>query len=211
MPAFILMVAACFLGRLFVKMAYRPATYAPTLHTRPSLVESVSILLIGAAVMRVKNTIAMIIMSWLSVQVVSIVAAAETITWSGYEWKVRSSRGAAQGPGPNIFSDSRDNVFVDSKGDLHLRITQREDKKWVAAEIDLTQSLGYGTYQWELSSRYDRLPSNVVVGLFTYISPRSVARQTDGVVGNQKPDTPHEIDIEFTGAWGDANHILHDT
>ncbi len=124
MPAFILMVAACFLGRLFVKMAYRPATYAPTLHTRPSLVESVSILLIGAAVMRVKNTIAMIIMSWLSVQVVSFVAAAETITWSGYEWTVRSSRGATQGPGPNIFSDSRDNVFVDAKGDLHLRITQ---------------------------------------------------------------------------------------
>ena len=158
--------------------------------------------------MRVKNIIATIMMAWLSVQVVSIVAAAETITWSGYQWKVRSTDGTAQGPGPNIFSDRCDNVFVDSEGDLHLRITQRKDKKWVAAEIDLTQSLGYGTYQWELTSRYDRLPSNVVVGLFTYISPRSVARQTDGVVGNQKPDTPHEIDIEFTGAWGDANLIF---
>jgi hypothetical protein len=80
----------------------------------------------------------------------------------------------------------------------------------VAAEIDLTQSLGYGTYQWELCSRYDRFPSNVAVGLFTYISPRSVARQTNGVVGNRKPDTSHEIDIEFTGAWGDANLLLHD-
>jgi hypothetical protein len=82
--------------------------------------------------MRVENIIAIIITSWLSVQVVSA-AAAERISWSGYEWTVRSSDGAAQGPGPNIFSDSRDNVFVDSKGDLHLRITQREDKKWVAA------------------------------------------------------------------------------
>ena len=29
-----------------------------------------------------------------------------------------------------------------------------------------------------------------------------------GIVGNGKPDTPHEIDIEFTGAWGDANHFF---
>ncbi len=155
--------------------------------------------------MRVKGITAIIMMGWLSIQVVSIAAAAERLTWSGYQWTVRSSDGTGQGRGPNMFWDSRDNVFVDSKGDLHLRITQREDKKWVAAEVDLTRSLGYGTYQWEVSSRYDRLPSNVVVGLFTYISPRSVARQTGGVVGNQKPDTPHEIDIEFTGAWGDAN------
>lgn len=158
--------------------------------------------------MQVKNIIVIIMTSWLSVQVASTAAAAEKITWSGYEWTVRSSDGNAQGPGPNVFSDSRENVFVDPKGDLHLRITQRDDKKWVAAEVDLTQSLGYGTYQWEVSSRYDRLPSNVVVGLFTYLSPRSAARQTGGVVGNRRPDTPHEIDIEFTGAWGDANHFF---
>jgi len=158
----------------------------------------------GVAIMQVKFFMAIIMMGGLSVKGVSLAAAAETITWSSYEWRVRSSGGAAQGPGPNIFSDSHDNVFVDAKGDLHLRITQREDKKWVGSEIDLTRSLGHGTYQWEVSYKYDQYTSNVVVGLFTYLSPRRVAQQTGGVVGNGKPDTPHEIDIEFTGAWGET-------
>ena len=77
--------------------------------------------------MRYKNIIATNVVAWLLFQAFSAIATAETIRWSGYEWKVRSTGGAAQGPGPNIFSDSRDNVFVDSKGDLHLWITQRED------------------------------------------------------------------------------------
>jgi hypothetical protein len=101
---------------------------------------------------------------------------------------------------------------VDENGDLHLRITRQPNGKWVAAEINMNQSLGYGTYEWEVSSRYDQFAANVVGGLFTYLSPESVANQTGGVIGNGRPDTPHEIDIEFTGAWGNANlyHTTHD-
>jgi len=132
-------------------------------------------------------------------------AAARNINWSGYSWWVRTSQGNPQGPGPNIFSDSTQNVFVDGNGDLHLKIVKNASNKWTAAEIDLNQSLGYGTYEWEVSSRYDQLATNAVGGLFTYISPESVANQTGGVVGNGVADTPHEIDIEFTGAWGSAN------
>ncbi|MEO8270046.1 MAG: hypothetical protein ABI557_10010 [Aureliella sp.] len=90
------------------------------------------------------------------------VGAGETIEWSGYEWNVTSSNGRQQGPGPNIFSDSTDNVFLDDEGNLHLRISKVADGKWHASQVTLTESLGYGTYQWEVSSRYDDLPSNVV-------------------------------------------------
>jgi len=132
-------------------------------------------------------------------------AAARNINWSGYSWWVRTSQGNPQGPGPNIFSDSTQNVFVDASGDLHLKIVKNASNKWTAAEVDLNQSLGYGTYEWEVASRYDQLATNAVGGLFTYISPESVANQTGGVVGNGIADTPHEIDIEFTRAWGSAN------
>jgi hypothetical protein len=127
------------------------------------------------------------------------------VNWSGYSWWVRTSQGNPQGPGPNIFSDSTQNVSVDAEGNLHLKIIQGANGKWTAAEVDLNQSLGYGTYEWEVSSRYDQYATNVVGGLFTYLDPGSVANQTGGSVGNGVADTPHEIDIEFTKAWGNAN------
>ena len=136
-------------------------------------------------------------------------SSARTIEWSGYTWQVRDSGGNPQGPGPNIFSDSTQNVFVDANGDLHLKIRRGENGKWLASEIDLTQSLTFGTYEWEVATRYDQLAANAVGGLFTYLNPQSVASQTGGVVGNGVPDTPHEIDIEFTRAWGSGN--LHFT
>lgn len=136
---------------------------------------------------------------------VSAAASARTINWSGYNWWVRTSGNAPQGPGPNIFSDSAENVFVDSGGNLHLKIRKGGDGKWLASEIDLNQSLSYGTYEWQVSSRYDLYPTNVVGGLFTYLSPESVASQTGGAVGNGVADTAHEIDIEFTKAWGNGH------
>lgn len=132
-------------------------------------------------------------------------AGARQIEWSGYTWQVRSSGGQEQGPGPNIFSDSTQSVWVDGNGDLHLKIRQDGNGKWYAAEIDMTESLSFGTYEWELSSRYDQFADNVVAGMFTYLNPQSVASQTSGSVGNGIGDTPHEIDIEMTGAWGSAN------
>ena len=132
-------------------------------------------------------------------------AQAETFEWSGYKWNVRNSNGQIGGPGKNIFSDSKEHVFVDDEGNLHLKILKNDKEQWEASEVSLSKSLGYGTYEWEMSSRYDTLPPNVVVGLFTYISPKSVAEQTDKKVGDGTPDTPHEIDIEMTGSWGDAN------
>lgn len=110
-----------------------------------------------------------------------------TIQFSGYTWKVKSSVFPV-GPGPNNFSASPDDVWVDSDGRLHLRIAYRNGK-WYATEVINNQSLGYGAYTFTLSSRVDLLNKNVVLGLFTWddAAPQHNYR---------------EIDIEFA-RWGE--------
>ncbi|MEZ6189884.1 MAG: hypothetical protein R3C45_01160 [Phycisphaerales bacterium] len=147
----------------------------------------------------------MIVAAGVSAMFLTYAADARQIEWSGYTWNVRTSGSQLQGPGPNLFSDGTQSVWVDGNGDLHLKIRQATNGKWYAAEIDMTESLSFGTYEWELSSRYDLFSPDAVAGMFTYLDPQSVANQTSGSVGNGIGDTPHEIDIEMTGAWGSAN------
>ena len=108
-----------------------------------------------------------------------------SVAFSGYSWAVKASSGPV-GPGPNVFSDSPENVSVDAAGQLHLRITYR-DGRWRAAEVILDRSLGYGTYRFSLSSPVGHLDPNVVLGLFTW---------------SDDPAYHHrEIDIELA-RWG---------
>ena len=88
------------------------------------------------------------------------------ITFSGYTWDVKSSAGKV-GPGPNSFSNSASNVWVDASGRLHLRITLSKGH-WYCAEVVNRQSLGRGTYAWTLDSPVDALDPNVTLGLFTW-------------------------------------------
>lgn len=63
----------------------------------------------------------------------------------GLQWNVRSTSGGLEGPGPNYFSDSTNNVQVDASGNLRLQVTFTKGK-WVCGEIMLAAgSLGYGT------------------------------------------------------------------
>ena len=55
------------------------------------------------------------------------------ISFSGYDWWVKTSSGLV-GPGPNYFSDSTNNVWLDAQGRLHLRITNRSNQ-WQCAEL----------------------------------------------------------------------------
>lgn len=110
--------------------------------------------------------------------------------WCGYDWDVKNSGGFLFGPGPNRFSDSADNVWVDAGGRLHLRITFRNGL-WVCPEIVSRRSFGYGTYRFFLDSAVDALDPNVVLGLFTY---------------DDDPTTTgghREIDVEMS-RWGNA-------
>ncbi|MFM8304468.1 MAG: hypothetical protein ACKOA9_09255 [Actinomycetota bacterium] len=113
-------------------------------------------------------------------------AAASTVSFSGRTWTVKTSRSKV-GPGPNVFSAA--NVTVDASGYLHLRIT-KSGRSWTCGEVVLNESLGYGTYEWELGSDVSNLNSRVVLGLFTW---------------NDLPDYNHrEIDFE-AARWGSAN------
>jgi len=107
-----------------------------------------------------------------------VVNSKRIIHFSGYDWEVGNGD-LKQGPGPNYFSDSKENVWVDDSGRLHLRITKR-DNHWYCAKVTLLNSYGYGTYVFHVASIVDKFDKNVVGGLFTYENDTS------------------EIDIEFS-------------
>ena len=109
------------------------------------------------------------------------------IQFSGYEWWVKKSTGLA-GPGPNYFSDSGSNVWVDAQGRLHLRITHRTNQ-WQCAEVVSRRTFGYGSYRFELASNVNDLNVNAVLGLFTWSDDPAYAHR--------------EIDVECS-RWGNA-------
>ncbi len=113
-----------------------------------------------------------------------------TINWSGFLWHAVSSNETRCNPGPNYFSSGTDNVFIDSSGDLHLKITKRSGK-FYCAELFTSEAVGYGSYMFKLSSRVDNLDKNVVFGMFTWNDLNCVTNANS------------ELDIEFA-RWGDA-------
>jgi hypothetical protein len=88
------------------------------------------------------------------------------IHFSSYDWWVKTGSGLL-GPGPNYFSDGTNNVWLDTNGFLHLRITQASNQ-WQCAEIISARTFGYGSYRFELDSIVDNLDPNIVLGLFTW-------------------------------------------
>jgi hypothetical protein len=109
------------------------------------------------------------------------------LSFSDYDWWVKSSVGTV-GPGPNYFSDATNNVWTDTNGWLHLRITHRTNA-WQCAEILSARTFGPGNYRFELNSPADNLNPNVTLGLFTY--------------SDDPAFTDREIDVEC-GRWQNA-------
>ncbi|MFH1740558.1 MAG: hypothetical protein ABIH23_16240 [bacterium] len=108
------------------------------------------------------------------------------ISFAGYEWTLKNSN-SPSGPGPNVFSDRLDDVWVDNQG-VHLTVNKREGRWW-CTEVVLTKSFGYGTYIFQTSSRVDTLDPMIIAGIFSWES--------------DAPDSKRrEFDIEF-GRWGD--------
>jgi hypothetical protein len=106
-----------------------------------------------------------------------------TISFSGYEWRVRdapSNRG-----GNNQYDSS--NAWVDHQGAMHLRIAKIAGE-WKCAEVSLTRSFGYGTYRFIVRDT-SQLESAAVFGMFTW-------DYAGGEQGNR------EMDIEIS-QWGD--------
>lgn len=104
------------------------------------------------------------------------------ITFSGRQWTVRHSDGAAP-PRNNFWS--RENVRVDERGDLHLRLRYANGRRY-AAEVVSIDAFLYGRFEFRLVGRPDLLHPGVVLGLST---------QDIGT------DDDNELDIEFS-RWG---------
>ena len=115
-----------------------------------------------------------------------------TVFFAGRLWRVKGP--GVFGPGPNKFSDSSANVWVDSRGRLHLRITH-VGGQWFAAELTLVDSLGFGEYRFKVEAALDDFDPKVIFGLFLWEYQPC-----------WRPDNwwnaPNEIDIEF-GRFGD--------
>jgi len=117
------------------------------------------------------------------------VATATTIQFSGYTWTVKNSGTELYGPGPNIWNSQ--NVWVDANGWLHLKLSKNTTaNQWECAEVQSTQTFGYGTYEWQVQGAVNALDKQVVLGLFNYSG-------TDGL---------DEMDIEFA-RWGVATNL----
>lgn len=103
-------------------------------------------------------------------------------SFSGYGWYAKRSSGLA-GPGPNYFSDSTNNIWVDAQGALHLKVTH-VNNQWQCAEIISDYSFGYGLYRFTVSTPVNRLCPSAVLGLFTW--------------SNDSAYNDREIDIELS-------------
>ena len=93
------------------------------------------------------------------------VASGVELEFAGRKWTVKESA-TPVGPGPNRYSADAQDVWVDKQG-LHLTIHKRADH-WYSTEVILDESLGYGTYLFQTSSRQDLLDDNAVFGAFTW-------------------------------------------
>lgn len=90
------------------------------------------------------------------------------LKFSGYTWDIKVAMSPFD-PGPNYWSDSPQNVWVDAQGMLHLQITY-SGNRWWCSEVVLPRSLGYGVYTIQIASRLDNLDLQSVAGIFTYES-----------------------------------------
>ena len=108
--------------------------------------------------------------------------APKTLHFSGYEWEVRQTPGTPGGS-RNLYDPA--NAWVDKRGLLHLRIAKKA-AGWTSAEVDLSRSLGYGSYRF-------------VVGDISGFEPAVVLS-----ISTWDDSGPYrEIDIEIS-RWGES-------
>jgi hypothetical protein len=108
--------------------------------------------------------------------------------FSGYDWLVRDLLSYRAGS-MNSFDTA--NARTDKNGALHLRVTKNQDG-WSCAEVQLTRSLGYGTYLFVVRD-ISHLEPSAVLTLFTW----------DSMVGTD--ENRQELDIEMS-RWGVPNN-----
>jgi len=114
----------------------------------------------------------------------------DVVFFSDYAWDVKHAT-TLQGPGPNMFSNNPDDIYVDNEGYLHMWINEH-DGTWFSTEVVSQDTMGYGTYRFTVEGDFVNMPENITVGLFTWDN------NTFFEHGNS------EIDVELA-KWGDAD------
>ncbi len=105
-------------------------------------------------------------------------ASPRDIIFGGIAWGLRQTSGPVD-PGPNTFSNSYDQVWVDEQGSVHLTL-QKRDNVWTASEMMAKKDAGYGTYRFTVSSSESSLDPNIVFGFFTWDkAPEAFNREID--------------------------------
>jgi hypothetical protein len=87
------------------------------------------------------------------------------VSFSGRDWRVKGP--GYYGPGPNLFDNGGNAVWIDAVGRLHLAI-HKIGSSWYSSEVALVEALGYGDYVFTTRGRVDELDANAVLGLFLW-------------------------------------------
>jgi hypothetical protein len=116
-----------------------------------------------------------------------VLPSPKILNFSGYEWTT-SAGPIFRGGSRNFFDPA--NAWTDERGALHLRISGSPGK-WAGAQLNLTRSLGYGTYRFQVRD-VSQLEPSALLTLITW----------DGV-GTES--TRRELDVEL-GRWGDPDN-----
>ncbi|MFM2282472.1 MAG: hypothetical protein RLZZ444_4703 [Pseudomonadota bacterium] len=124
----------------------------------------------------------------LTFSLLSASAESKQLRFAGYDFTIKEGNGL--GPGPNSWAASQ--VFVDSKGRLHLRFSKKKNR-WLAGEVRSVSRLGFGTYEMEFEGDIGGQDKNVVFGFFNYPT------------ADVGPDATNEIDVEFA-RWSDGRN-----
>ena len=117
----------------------------------------------------------------------------DSLFFAGEYWTIKEYVTSFQGPGPNYFSSNPNHVWVDSRGRLHMTISNK-DSKWFATEVISTENTGYGTYRFTVLGNFTEMPENITLGLFTW----------DNNTFTEAANS--EVDIELS-KWGDTNTV----
>jgi hypothetical protein len=116
-----------------------------------------------------------------------------TVDFGSRSWRVKGP--GYYGPGPNVFSDAEDCVWVDAQERLHLTLQDRAGT-WTSTEVVLEEALGYGDYVLTTVGRLDLIDPAAVLGLFLW---EYGPCWDDGYTWW---NAFNEIDIEYS-RWGD--------
>lgn len=121
-----------------------------------------------------------------------------SLDFAGRSWRVKGP--GYYGPGPNVFSDDPECVWVDGQGRLHLTLAQRAGG-WTSTEVVAEAALGYGDYIVTTAGRLDLLDRFAICGLFLW----QYGPCWDDAYLWWNPY--NEVDIEY-GRWGDPEREI---